>query len=152
MPTIEKQIRSELKGLNKSKAYIVPVPVALMHLRPGNLVHFSYTIDTLPTGKRLCLIVKNDTGRISYLSMRDNILLSCFRLSDAPKFVLNFILKRVYNRTKLAERQIMVEGLEALLGKLNYRTYKISNIYSLHKIYIDRKALPDDEDLETEEE
>jgi hypothetical protein len=152
MPTIEKQIRSELKGLNQSKADIVPVPVALMHLRPGNLVHFSYTIDTLPTGKRLCLIVKNDTGRISYLSMRDNILLSCFRLSDAPKFVLNFILKRVYNRTKLAERQIMVEGLEALLGKLNYRTYKISNIYSLHKIYIDRKALPDDEDLETEEE
>jgi len=154
MPSIKKQIQTELKGLNQRNADIVPLPVSLIHLRPGNLVHFSYTLDSMPSGKRLCLIVKNDLGKISYISLRDNKLLSCFRLNEAPRFVINYILKKVYNRPKLAEREIIVEGLTALLGKLNYRTYKISNIYSLHKIYIDRKALPDDdiEDYNPEKE
>jgi hypothetical protein len=109
------------------------------------VIAFKYNLIDGYTGFRFCLVVKNDLGRIGYVSERGNKLLSCFRIEQAPTFVTSFILRKLYNKPALAERQAVQEGLVALLGSLNYRTYKLNSMRELNKIYLVVKKLPQDD-------
>jgi len=48
----------------------------------------------------------------------------------------------------LAERQTIQLGLVALLGAMNYQTYKLNSMGSLYKVNINAEDIPEDEELE----
>lgn len=147
MAKLSGEIQGLLSELNQSKVKITQVAPSYVFLRPGNVISFRYFLDGLSDYK-MCLVVKNDLGKIGYTSERGNRLLSCFRLADAPPFVISFILKKLYNKPKLAQRQLVQEGIVALLGTLNYRTYRLDKIRYLYKIYLEVKKLPEDDEDE----
>jgi hypothetical protein len=150
MAKLSGEIQGLLAELNQKKVKIIQVAPSYVFLRPGNVISFRYFLDGLSDYK-MCLVVKNDLGKIGYTTKKGNRLLSCFRLADAPPFVISFILKTLYNKPKLAQRQLVQDGIIALLGTLNYRTYKLNKIRYLYKIYLEVKKLPEDDEDELSE-
>lgn len=108
-------------------------------IKPGDLVGFQYNLKT-PTGviktQKMALVVAARKGRGVYLSPRDNLLMSCFRVHDAPEEILNLVIKNLYkNRTKCTYQGI-INAVEKILGKYSFRTYNIRRIVYFNQVII----------------
>ncbi len=109
-------------------------------LKPGDVIMFSYPEDEDPGSDliwRLALVVLNDTGATTYTSLRSNKLLTCFHLDVASEEIRAIILKSLYKKRLVAERQSVVKGLQAILGIENYRSYMISRMQDVMSLNLD---------------
>jgi hypothetical protein len=120
-------------------------PVSSSAIKPGDVLVFNYFyIDKLSRNRkneRLVLVVKSKRASTGvFTSSRGNILLSCFNLGFKSEGTITIILDQLYKNskdssyTKINENQI--NGLKALLGIHNYRTFKFSNMKNLFKVRI----------------
>lgn len=129
--------------------YFRSIPTSYSSMRPGDLVVFKYDLseegitDYYP---RLCLVVKNQTGKIGYFSLKENWLLSCFRLNDAPLSVVKYIIKFLYKDRNKCSYDVIKKGLTGLLGSINYRTYMLRRIDELQRFSPDKNKITEDEE------
>ena len=111
-----------------SNRYFRSIPVSYGAVRPGDLVTFKYNLEEEGIQAyypRLCLVVRNQTGKTGYTSLRGNHLISCFRLNDAPLVVIKYIILTLHKNQNKCSYDIIQRGLNALLGTVNYRTYML---------------------------
>lgn len=124
--------------------YFKSVPVSFGYIRPGDFVTFEYDLSEAGESgiyTRLCLVVRNDTGSVGYLSLKNNWLVSCFRLNSAPAILIKYIIERLYKNRTLCSRRNIVEGLTALLGSISYRTYMLRRIQNFQKFNPDKNKI-----------
>ena len=105
-------------------------------ISPGDVLQFSYLSELVNV-----LVVSTDRGNGLFLSPRNNMLLSCFKLDDASEVVLNIILNSIYKDRRLANYYTIQKSLISILGIKSFRTYKLISIRGLKKIEIDRTRL-----------
>lgn len=149
MAKIDRELDYILKEVNQDNPIQrTPIPRMLSQIRPGNILIFKYILeDDIGTPYyRMAIVVKNDLNTISYISLRNNLLLSTFRLNDAPGYVINFIMSSLYNNKKLCSRKLIIDGLVSLIGKINYRTYKLNSMSDLQKLEVVKSKLPEIEE------
>lgn len=104
-------------------------------LQPGDVIMFLYEKIW-----RLALVVINDTGKTTYKSLRNNTLLTCFHL-DSSEEIRAIILKSLYKKRLLSERQSVIKGLKAILGIENYRSYMISKMSDIKSLNLDMSII-----------
>jgi hypothetical protein len=138
MKNNDRLVRELLRGIgHNDNRYFRPVPASYGYLRPGDIISFQYNLEEAggDYSTRLCLVVRNDTGSVGYLSLRDNWLLSCFSLNEAPVTLIKYIIERLYKNRNLCSRRNIVKGLTILLG--SYRTYMLRRMHENSKFFPD---------------
>jgi len=136
MPSLAGNLR---ESLGKENSYVLSVttsPVGMIVasanlINPGDVLFFRYKND--PDLIRLVLVVSNRKGSGVYLSSQRNMLMSSFYMAGGPE-VTEEILRLLYKKRTKASYQSVVSGLKALLGKRNYRTFKLKDMYSIHQL------------------
>lgn len=127
------------ESIGKENSYVLSITrsptrmiVASANLiNPGDVLFFKYKND--PDLMRLVLVVSNRKGWGVYVSSKFNMLMSCFYLGASPKMTEQILGKLYKNRAKSSYGNVVL-GLKALLGKRNYRTFKLRDMYSIHQL------------------
>ncbi len=126
-------------------------------LTNGSIITFDYQSkgrNKRPShrGERFGLVViaNNQSGRVGgklpvwYCMGTSNELVNVIRLNNHVSLVIDFIsqkLKESNNKKGITTKQL--SGLEALIGRGNFRTYKISKMTNMYVLdYIPREGSP----------
>lgn len=126
-----------LKKINHDDpAQVSLIPKSSGYISPGDVLRFSYDSELVNV-----LVVATKQGNGMFLSTRNNMLISCFKLDESPEVVLNIILRSIYKDRGIATYQIIQKSLKSILGKKSYRTYKLQGMVDLKKIAIDKNRL-----------
>jgi hypothetical protein len=126
------------------KNYFKPIPKSYSLIRPGDLIQFKYDLSEEGDNSfytRFCLVVRNQTGKVGYTSLRGNELLSCYRLNDATPVILRQLIQSLYGRTDLCSYDFIQKGLTWLLGVSRYHTYMFRRMNNLEKISFDVRTI-----------
>lgn len=133
-----------------------PVAKALTagSLKPGDVVYFRYTLKNeegmWTRGERIALIVSCNRGPGGFfISTRNNMLLSSFKLDNRDPEIAGFLLKSLYKNRRACNYYKVIDALSVILGKRDFRTYKVKNSYNVHEFSVDTGTLPT---LDTQDE
>ena len=118
---------------------IAPIPRSAGYLSPGDVVLFKYSIDGMD---RAALVVSIKRGPGVFISSRGNKLLACVKLTSVSADVASVVLSKLYKNRKKCSYGTIVQGLSAIFGKDNMRTYDLNKISYLHEISVDKTTLP----------
>lgn len=105
-------------------------------LSPGDIVSFFYNIED--SGWRVVFIVSNKRGPSGkFISTRNNLLNSCYRIDNISPETLEVILKVLYKNRKRSDYYKLLPFFENVFGKRwgQYRTYNMAKISSYYEIY-----------------
>lgn len=99
---------------------------------PGDILTFKY--EDQP---RVALVVINDTGKTTYHSLRDNLLVTTFILEDVSEEIKGMIVKHLYKQRTKAERRPVIQALKAILGMDSYRSFMVRGMQDVYSLYLD---------------
>ena|SRR3990167_11034879 len=120
------------------------VPASLGYLMQGDLIMFQYLGGEygkrLPHLFRIALVVINDTGSISYVSLQKNLLLTCFNMDYSPDIVKVLLQKFYKNRKKSFYRGIKPLMIR-LFGSREYRSFILNKMINVYKINLDMESI-----------
>ncbi len=107
---------------------------------PGDLIFFNYHSMHINTPKSpyLCLVVSNkrSRGNSMFRTKSGSKLLSAFDISTASEEVVSVVLKRLYKNRRKCSYSKVIDGLKAIFGAANYKTFNVFNVSELYEIYI----------------
>jgi len=140
----------------KNAKNFAPVAKALTagSLIPGDIVYFRYVLRD-KNGKwtrdeRIALIVSCNRGPGGFfISTRNNMLLASFKLDNRDPEIVGFLLKSLYKNRRACNYYKIIDALSVILGKRDFRTYKVKSSYNVHEFTVDTGTLPT---LETQDE
>jgi hypothetical protein len=120
-------------------------------ISPGDILRFSYSGETVNV-----LVVSTKIWSKSgiFLSTKNNILLSCYKLNDvgeeegidASSAILKKILLALYNNRGLAQYKDILAIIGDIAGDENFKTYNLIKTGRIFKITLDSKRLNLSED------
>ena len=112
--------------------YIQPMPPSADRITPGDILIFDYVWGE----QRVVLVVKSKKGDGVYPG-KDDKLVSCFKLGASTDVVIDAILETLYNKRRLSAYIGQIKAsLTALLGRGNYRTYKLGGMKQIYKVFL----------------
>ena len=112
--------------------YIQPMPPSADRITPGDILIFDYTNGQ----QRVVLVVKSKRGDGVYPG-KDDKLVSCFKLEANTAVVIDAILETLYKKRRLSSYIGKIkDSLTALLGRGNYRTYKLGKMKQIYKVFL----------------
>lgn len=138
MGNIKKRVNLKEAGF-RSKA------IKMSHgsiISPGDVIYFIYPklpdkgpIQPLPV---LALVVSNArTGSgATFISTKNNKLLSCFDISESPPEVLKVVLDILYKNSNKCNYSV-IKNLKHVFGPNRYRTHNTFKITQLHEVFLD---------------
>jgi len=106
------------------------IPISPSYIRSGDVVLLTYPGDY---DYRLVLVVGNKSGRGMYVSTQNNLLLSGFKLTDS-KVINKIVLEFFYKKESAAYYENFKSPLNAIFGRLAYRTYNMTKIRDLFQV------------------
>lgn len=131
-----------LKKINhEDQKFISLIPLSSGYISPGDVLRFSYNAELVNV-----LVVSTGRGNGMFLSGRNNLLLTCFKLDDGSESVLRILIRSIYKDRGIATYRIIQKSLKSILGAKNFRTYNMQRISGLSKIYVDKKRLKTEEE------
>ena len=131
-----------LKKINhEDQKFISLIPLSSVYISPGDVLRFSYNAELVNV-----LVVSTGRGNGMFLSVRNNLLLTCFKLDDGSESVLRILIRSIYKDRGIATYRIIQKSLKSILGAKNFRTYNMQRISGLSKIYVDKKRLKTEEE------
>ena len=121
-----------------------PIPSSASQIEVGDILIFRYVLSGRISldWDRMVLIAgcKRGKGGIFKGLTTGNTLVSCFKLETGSSTdVVSFIIKELYNVHKPSEN--LTAGLKALVGRDSYRTYILSSMKKIYKLYIPEETL-----------
>lgn len=148
---LSKQIKRFIsKALGGSTVVIRPAIKSVEAVAPGDVYLFRYHLNpkggTFTRGQRVVLIVSNNRGPMgSFVSTRNNLLLSCFRLNEGEEKIGELLVENLYKNRDKCNYYKIKESLMAILGTDSYRTYKFnSQLYEFRELFVkDHISNPD---------
>jgi len=149
MPVFTKRIRNFFSDLNQATdAQASPIQRSAEIIDPGDILVFKYPepltkkLGRIPTTEtRIVLVVSNQRGNGVFNSTKGHKLVSCFRLDLASSAIISIILKRLYKNRRSASYLKVKQGLVAILGTEQYRTYALAKMNSMYSMTINTEEL-----------
>lgn len=120
------------------------IPASTGYLSAGDLIMFRYVGAEYGSrdskSYRLAMVAVNNTGNITYVSMKKNLLLTCFNMpfsEDVSRVLISKFYKK-RNKTIYVRVQPL---LAKLFGSKQYRSYILNKMIEIYKINLDMDSL-----------
>ncbi len=135
------ELRNWFDDMNQDFAQVARrIPASTSYLSPGDLIMFRYKGTQYGSGDtvsyRLALVTVNQTGNISYVSMKKNLLLTCFNMPFSGD-VSRMLLSKFYQKKNKAIYIKVQPILAKVFGSQQYRSYILNKMVEIYKINLD---------------
>tara|TARA_R110002012_G_scaffold3517_3_gene16317 strand:- start:6916 stop:7371 length:456 start_codon:yes stop_codon:yes gene_type:complete len=144
MVQLSKQTQDFLKNVGDRTKVLTSIPASADRITPGNLLIFRYWMEPIRAGRkqrlgtrgqRTVLIVKCKRGDGIFISNKNNLLVSCFKLEGKSEVIIETIIENLYKkRRKASYWGFIKQSLIKILGINSFRTYKFSQMKSIYKV------------------
>lgn len=117
----------QLNFFNGKSAYkTTPTPATTT---PGDVLHFGYRDLQGQEGNHLVLVLGNERTTSGVFKGQRGHYLSGVKLNGLSTTIMNLILENLYNNRTSTYSSTVKQGLLAVVGKSNYRTYIVSSMF-----------------------
>jgi len=131
-----------LKKINhEDSSFFSLIPKSSGFISPGDVLRFGYNAEVVNV-----LVVSTGRGNGMFLSGRNNMLITCFKLDDSSESVLRIILRSIYKDKGIANYYIIQKSLKSILGSKSFRTYNLLSIRNMQRIEINKSRLKTEEE------
>ena len=119
---------------------MAPIPASASRFVPGDVLIFRYYVGAGKGSRsqKTILIVYTRRGDGVFMSTKNNLLVTCFKLTGAQArsdVIIGAIVDNLYKkRRKASYYGLIKESLKSLLGVNNFRTYKIERMRGIYKL------------------
>ena len=144
MVQLSKETRNFLKNVGDYTKILTSMPASADRVTPGDVLIFRYWQQPIRTGvkqrlgsrgQRTVLIVKCKRGDGVFVSNRNNLLVSCFKLEGKPEVIIETIIENLYKKRRRASYWGFIKNsLIKILGIDSFRTYNMSHMKSIYKV------------------
>jgi len=139
MLKFEKRIRDFLEGTETNKnpydatiGKLERIPKSVSNFIPGDILTFLYEGKVI-----IALVVATRRGNGHFISSQNNLLVSCYKLSQYSSIV-EVAIKTLYKRRSRAHYDYVKSRLRMFFPTDTFRTYKLRNMQNLHRIEVER--------------
>jgi hypothetical protein len=144
MVQLSKQTQDFLKNIGDRPKVLTSIPPSADRITPGNVLIFRYWMEPIRSGRkqrlgsrgqRTILVVKCKRGPGIFISNKNNLLVSCFKLEGKSEEIIEAIIDNLYKKRRRASYWGFIKNsLIKILGINSFRTYKFSKMKSLYKV------------------